>query len=146
MTMKIENIRQIELIKQMDKTRKIEQYKQQVETLNKLASSSEITRQTIDGSFGEMLKQLQSQQEELKISKHAQMRADERGIDLNPMLIRDIQNAVDKAKDKGIKDLAVIGDQGAFIVNVPNNIMITSMDKMEMKENVFTNINGAVLI
>ena len=146
MTMKIENIRQIELIKQMDKTRKIEQYKQQVETLNKLASSSEITRQTIDGSFGEMLEQLQSQQEELKISKHAQMRADERGIDLNPMLIRDIQNAVDKAKDKGIKDLAVIGDQGAFIVNVPNNIMITSMDKMEMKENVFTNINGAVLI
>ena len=144
--MKIENIRQIELIKQMDKTRKIEQYKQQVETLNKLASSSEITRQTIDGSFGEMLEQLQSQQEELKISKHAQMRADERGIDLNPMLIRDIQNAVDKAKDKGIKDLAVIGDQGAFIVNVPNNIMITSMDKMEMKENVFTNINGAVLI
>lgn len=144
--MKIENIRQIELIKQMDKTRKIEQYKQQVETLNKLASSSEITRQTIDGSFGEMLKQLQSQQEELKISKHAQMRADERGIDLNPMLIRDIQNAVDKAKDKGIKDLAVIGDQGAFIVNVPNNIMITSMDKMEMKENIFTNINGAVLI
>ena len=146
MTMKIENIRQIELIKQMDKTRKIEQYKQQVETLNKLASSSEITRQTIDGSFGEMLEQLQSQQEELKISKHAQMRADERGIDLNPMLIRDIQNAVDKAKDKGIKDLAVIGDQGAFIVNVPNNIMITSMDKMEMKENIFTNINGAVLI
>lgn len=144
--MKIENIRQIELIKQMDKTRKIEQYKQQVETLNKLASSSEITRQTIDGSFGEMLEQLQSQQEELKISKHAQMRADERGIDLNPMLIRDIQNAVDKAKDKGIKDLAVIGDQGAFIVNVPNNIMITSMDKMEMKENIFTNINGAVLI
>lgn len=144
--MKIESVRQIELIKQMDKTRKIEQYKQQVETLNKLASSSEITRQTIDGSFGEMLKQLQSQQEELKISKHAQMRADERGIDLNPMLIRDIQNAVDKAKDKGIKDLAVIGDQGAFIVNVPNNIMITSMDKMEMKENIFTNINGAVLI
>lgn len=144
--MKIESVRQIELIKQMDKTRKIEQYKQQVETLNKLASSSEITRQTIDGSFGEMLEQLQSQQEELKISKHAQMRADERGIDLNPMLIRDIQNAVDKAKDKGIKDLAVIGDQGAFIVNVPNNIMITSMDKMEMKENIFTNINGAVLI
>ena len=144
--MKIDNIRQTELIKQMDNARKIEQYKQQLEVLNKLASNSENTRQTIDNSFGKMLKQLQAEEKELKISKHAQLRADERGIDLNAALIHDIQNAVEKAKVKGIKDLVVIGEQGAFVVNVPNNVVITSMDKLEMKENIFTNINGAVLI
>ena len=144
--MKIDSIRQTELIKQMDNARKIEQYQEQINALNKVGSSNEHSRQTINHSFGEMLKQLQSEQAGIKISKHAQMRAEERGIDLNQTLLHDIQTAVDKAKGKGVKDLVVIGDQGAFIVNVPNNVMVTSMDKLEMKENIFTNINGAVLI
>ena len=38
-------------------------------------------------------------------------------------------------------------DQGqAFIINVPNGRVITAMDRSEMKDNVFTNIDGAVIL
>ncbi|WP_434084601.1 hypothetical protein [Lacrimispora xylanisolvens] len=35
---------------------------------------------------------------------------------------------------------------GAFIVNVPNNTVVTTMSGNEMKENIFTNIDSAVLL
>ncbi len=42
--------------------------------------------------------------------------------------------------------MAVISDESVFIVNVPNNTVITTMNGLEMKENIFTNIDSAVLI
>ena len=42
--------------------------------------------------------------------------------------------------------MVVIGEQGAFIVNVPNNVVVTTMTNQEMKQNIFTNIDSAVLI
>ncbi|HPF29605.1 MAG TPA: flagellar protein, partial [Lachnospiraceae bacterium] len=37
-------------------------------------------------------------------------------------------------------------DSLAFIVNVPNSTVITAMDQSETEENIFTNIDGAVII
>ena len=37
-------------------------------------------------------------------------------------------------------------DQLAFIVNVPSQTVVTAMDSTETDENIFTNINGAVII
>ncbi len=37
-------------------------------------------------------------------------------------------------------------DQLAFIVNIPNNTVVTAMQQNETDENVFTNIDGAVII
>ena len=34
----------------------------------------------------------------------------------------------------------------AFIINVPNSRVITAMSQEEMKENIFTNIDGAVIL
>ena len=51
-----------------------------------------------------------------------------------------------KAEQKGIRDSLVIVDQLAFIVNVPNQTVVTAMDSTETNENIFTNINGAVII
>ena len=61
-------------------------------------------------------------------------------------LLTDLNQAVAKAQEKGAKDVVVIGKSGAFIVNVPNNIVVTTMSGAEMKENIFTNIDSAVLI
>ena len=52
----------------------------------------------------------------------------------------------DKAEQKGIKDSLVIVDELAFIVNVPNRTVVTAMDSTQADENVFTNINGAVIM
>ncbi len=40
----------------------------------------------------------------------------------------------------------MIMDNMAFIVNVTNSTVITAMDQTEQRENIFTNIDGAVII
>ncbi|MEG3029949.1 MAG: flagellar biosynthesis protein, partial [Oscillospiraceae bacterium] len=52
------------------------------------------------------------------------------------------------ARAKGAKDIVVINNSqnNAFIVNVPNNVVVTTMAGSEMKNNIFTNIDSAVLI
>lgn len=65
---------------------------------------------------------------------------------MTPGLLHNLDEAVQKARTKGSKDVVVIGDRGAFIVNIPNNTVITMMTEREMKENIFTNIDSAVLI
>ena len=67
------------------------------------------------------------------------------------MCIRDrfknvLEHAVEEARKKGAKDLAVIGSQAVFVVNVPNNVVVTVMSKEDMKDRIFTNIDSAVLI
>ena len=42
--------------------------------------------------------------------------------------------------------MAVIGSQAVFVVNVPNNVVVTVMSKEDMKDRIFTNIDSAVLI
>ena len=51
-----------------------------------------------------------------------------------------------KAGAKGIKESLVIVDQLAFIVNIPNRTVVTAMDQAETEENIFTNIDGAVIM
>ena len=48
-------------------------------------------------------------------------------------------------EERGIKDSLILVDQLAFIVNVPNHTVVTAMDQTENKNNVFTNIDGAVI-
>ena len=55
-----------------------------------------------------------------------------------------LKNAVDKAYSKGIKDTLIVMDEVAFVVNVNARTVITAVNQGELKENVFTNIDGAV--
>lgn len=82
----------------------------------------------------------------LNFSKHAAKRLDERGITVDNQLMSDLEHAVEGARKKGAKDVAVIGVQGVFIVNVPNNMVVTTMGQQDMRERVFTNIDSAVLL
>ena len=57
-----------------------------------------------------------------------------------------LRDGMEKANAKGIKDSLVLMDKLAFIVNVPSNTVVTAMDQSETNENVFTNIDGAVIV
>lgn len=96
--------------------------------------------------FGEVLKQRIGSQQNVQFSKHAALRVQQRGIEMTDGLMNDLNQAIQKAREKGAKDVVVIGEKGAFIVNVPNNVVVTTMSGTEMKENIFTNIDSAVLI
>ncbi len=102
-------------------------------------------QQSKDAAFAQLLNE-KLEHREVKFSKHATERAIERGIRIEDKLMDDIGSALEKAREKGIRDLVVIGEQGAFVVNVANRTVITSMSKLEMKNNIFTNIDGAVII
>lgn len=98
-------------------------------------------------SFEEILRQKQSENiSELKFSKHASMRLEERNISLTVEQNARLESGVAKASEKGIKDSLVMIDSLAFIVNVPNKTVVTAMDQTEKKDNIFTNIDGAVIM
>lgn len=82
----------------------------------------------------------------LKFSKHAQERLQSRNINLTPEEVERIQDAVTQARHKGARDSLIIMDRLALVVSVKNNTVITAVDDQSIKQNVFTNIDSAVII
>lgn len=83
---------------------------------------------------------------EVKFSKHAANRLVDRNIELTSDQVERLNLGAAKAGAKGINESLVLVDSLAFIVNVPKNTVITAMEQTETDENVFTNIDGAVII
>ncbi len=83
---------------------------------------------------------------ELKFSKHADARLKQRDITLTDEQLSRLSEGTMKASQKGIKESLVLMDNIAFIVNTQNNTVVTAMDKDMNEENIFTNIDGAVII
>ncbi len=99
-----------------------------------------------NSEFGQLFRQSIQQTQPLTFSKHAMQRLDSRQITVSPQLVSQISQAVEKAKAKGIKDALILNGQTAFIVNVPSSTVVTTMNGQEMTNNVFTNIDGAVIL
>lgn len=94
--------------------------------------------------FGQILdKKLQG---ELKFSNHAQQRLKSRNINLSADEMNKIQEAVGKAREKGSRDSLILMSDLALVVSVKNNTVITAVDGESLKDNVFTNIDSAVIV
>lgn len=98
-------------------------------------------------AFREILyrKSLETESKGLKFSKHAATRLADRGISLSDEQMLRLENGAWKAKQKGIKDSLMIMDSLAFIVNIPNQTVVTAIDSTKSEDQIFTNINGAVI-
>ena len=92
------------------------------------------------------LGELENKTDSLKFSKHAGERLADRNISLTDEQLSRLKEGTKQAEAKGIKETLVIMDGLSFIVNVKNNTVITAMNQQENKENVYTNIDGAVII
>lgn len=82
----------------------------------------------------------------IKFSAHAQKRLVDREIKLNEVEIEKLNSALDKAKAKGARESLVLIDNRAYVINVPNKVVITAVDEKSLKENVFTNIDSAIIM
>ncbi len=82
----------------------------------------------------------------LKFSAHASQRLSDRKITLDPQTMQKVNDAIDKAEAKGVDDTLVLTKDAALIVSVKNRTVITAMDRGSMNGNVFTNIDGAVIV
>lgn len=102
-------------------------------------------------SFDALLRQQLTLKEEqtgteLKFSKHADARLAQRNITLSDEQMKRLEDGTRKAGEKGIKESLVLMDSLAFIVNTRNNTVITAMEQSSNDENIYTNIDGAVII
>jgi len=97
-------------------------------------------------SFAKVLQESLADQRKIKFSSHAEKRLQQRNITLDPQKVAQLEKAVDKAEARGARESLILMNNLAFVVNIPNKTVITAMDQASMKENVFTNIDSAVII
>ncbi len=99
------------------------------------------------GSFADELKNRLGTAKEVEFSSHAIKRLESRQIDVieNDRLER-LNKGVELAAEKGSEESLILVDSTAFIVSVKNNTVITTVSADDLKGNVFTNIDSAVIV
>lgn len=95
-------------------------------------------------AFGDVLAE-RMQTQPLKFSAHALQRLEKRGIALDDSALARLSDGVQRAAAKGARSSLVVLDDTAFVVAVPNRTVITAVDREHMREQVFTNIDSAVI-
>ncbi|MFN8138827.1 MAG: TIGR02530 family flagellar biosynthesis protein [Fimbriimonadales bacterium] len=98
------------------------------------------------GASGPAFSEILSKQLELKLSGHAQTRLKSRGIELGESEWNRVKSGIDRAAQKGSKESLVLLDDVALVVSVRNRTVITAVSQEQLKENVFTNIDSAVIV
>ena len=124
-----------------------------IDRLGQVEQVQPVRRRDAGSQFGTMLqREIESaapqQQESFSVafSKHAMARAEERGIEVTPTLMGQLASSVERASAKGATNILAFDATRAFIINIPHGRVITTMSQEEMQENIFTNIDGAVLL
>lgn len=98
-------------------------------------------------SFLEELQEAQKAREtDVKLSAHAEQRIEQRNIPFGADDRRSVGEAMHQLSEKGARDAVLLHSEAAFVVNVPNRTVVTAMDRAEMQERAFTNIDSAYLL
>lgn len=101
-----------------------------------------------ESPFAQALKlQLEKNTSGVEFSRHAMERIASREIDLtNGNMLERLNKAVGIAQQKGANETLVLVDETAFVVNIKNNKVITTLSQQDMLGNIFTNIDSTVII
>lgn len=102
------------------------------------------TTQTVPKEDGARFEDLL--QDQLKVSGHAKTRLESRNIELGQAEWQRVLGGVEKAAAKGAKESLVMVDNVALVVSVKNRTVITAVDSEHLRDNVFTNIDSAVIV
>lgn len=98
--------------------------------------------QSKSASFKDVL----AKEKSLKVSKHAQLRLDERNIHISESQWEEISEKMKEARGKGVTDSLVVLSDAALLVSTQNHTVVTAMKREETQSKVFTNINGTILM
>jgi|SRR5690606_2291763 len=91
-------------------------------------------------------KQVLNDVSNLKVSKHAQMRLEQRKINISSAKWSQISEKMNEAKIKGVTDALVVMEDVALVVSTKNNTVVTAIHNEEAVNKIFTNINGTILL
>ncbi|MDF3004398.1 MAG: flagellar protein [Oscillospiraceae bacterium] len=109
-------------------------------------SSSPASPQSGNLSFQALLQQQLQQNAGVEFSKHAVSRVAQRNIELTDNSLERLNQGVKIAQEKGLDSALILIDKTAFIVSAQNNKVITTVGEGDLTGNVFTNIDGTVII
>jgi len=118
---------------------------------NNLQPNTTLKNNEINSIFKDILKEkiqdekVEKAENEVVFSKHASERIKERNIDVSNDVTEKLNEAAEQAKEKGLKNVLVMIENQAFIISTINNKVITAVNSQDLKENIFTNIDGAVI-
>jgi flagellar operon protein len=105
--------------------------------------SQQIT--TEKGSFDQLLQKQLSQQGTVKFSRHASQRMQTRGITFSDAQLQRLDTAISQVSAKGGRESLVMLDSTALVVSVKNETVVTVVGQDQLKDNVFTNIDSAII-
>ncbi|HHY95612.1 MAG TPA: hypothetical protein GX513_11485, partial [Firmicutes bacterium] len=80
----------------------------------------------------------------LRVSQHAQQRL--RSAGLGAAALQAVGQAVERVAAKGGRESLVVYGDAAFVVNIPSRTVVTVIPATRMREQVFTNIDSAILV
>ncbi|MCD6340817.1 MAG: hypothetical protein J7L51_02575 [Desulfurococcales archaeon] len=112
-------------------------------------SSQNLNKQKIERNaerFSQIYQREITDKKEIKLSAHAKQRLKQRNIELSEADMDALSRGMQKAEEKGGRESLLLYKDLAFIASVRNRTLITAVDQNETKENVFTNIDSAVII
>lgn len=101
----------------------------------------------IDRTFSTFLTDAAAQTDntkEVKISRHAQKRLEERGLQLESNDMQTLESAFDELNQKGSRDSLIFFKDMALIASIDNRTIITAQKTSEMR--TVTNIDSAIHI
>lgn len=105
-----------------------------------------ITPESGETKFQDLLLEKIAREQKVTFSAHARTRMASRQIEMTADSVSRIAEALDRAQSKGAHDSLILMRDAAFIANVDNRTIITAMDDTTLQENVFTNIDSAVIV
>lgn len=112
-----------------------------------IPGATQPVKQNANGpSFETIFNEQLAEQSGIKFSAHALKRLESRDITLNNNDMALLKDAVNRAEAKGAKESLILMDQMALVVSIKNRTVITAVDNGSLKENVFTNIDSAVIV
>ncbi len=123
-------------------------YMNHIQPLHQINKSSQQKNKTGEQTaipFKDILKQ-QHEAISINFSKHAEKRLASRNIKLDTVRLERLNRAINQAAAKGAKESLVLMDDVAYVVSVKNRMVITAVDDGSMEDNVFTNIDSAVIV
>lgn len=94
----------------------------------------------------EFQKVLRQEEGKISMSQHAETRIRSREIPWSPAMEKRVMGGIEALEAKGSREALILADDVAFIANIRSKTIVTAMDRTQLKERVFTNIDSAVLV
>ena len=103
-------------------------------------------RETAATDFKKVLAERLNSAGGLQFSRHAVERIASRKIELSREQLEQVGANVERIAAKGVRESLLVMKNLALVVNVSSRTVVTCMGGDDMRDKVFTNIDGAVIM